>query len=108
MTDQELIQTIGQVVDTKIEPMKKDIQSLKDEMQEFRANFKRMEAQINGVRVYLDTDMQRTLNLLLEGQMALLDRVVPPEKYEALEVRASALEMAVRQHSQEIQELKLA
>ena len=63
---------------------------------------------MSGVRVYMDIELNRTLKLLLEGQKAIWDRATPPERYDVLEVRTSALEMAVKQHTQEIQELKLA
>lgn len=129
MTDQELLQAIGQVVESKMEPMRQDIQSLKmdvqalkedvqalkEDVQDLKARMdsleKRvgtLEEQMTGVRVYLDTDLDRTLKLLLEGQQAIWDRATPPERYDALEVRTTALEMAVKQHSQQLQELKLA
>ena len=129
MTDQELLQAIGQVVESKMEPMHQDIRMLREDVQGLKVQMDSLEqrvgrleqrmdsleqrvgaleGQMAGVRVYIDTDLHRTLNLLLEGQQALWDRFVPSEKFETLEVRTAALEMAVKQHSQEIQELKLA
>lgn len=164
MTDLELLQAIGQVVEAKMEPMRQDIrdlkedigqlkqdvgilkedvgvlkqevsmlkedvgvlkqdvgmlkedvsmlkedtQTLKGEVRELQQNYSQLEAKVDGVRIYIDTDLHRTLNLLMEGQQAVLDRVTPTEKYEALEIRTSALEMAVKQHSAQIQELMYA
>lgn len=115
MTDQELLQAIGQVVESKIEPIRQDIHAIKEDVRALQENYTKLESrvgtleeQITCVRVYMDTELDRTLKLLLEGQQAVWDRATPPERYDALEVRTSALEMAVRQHSQEIQELKLA
>lgn len=129
MTDLELIQAIGQVVEAKMEPMRQDIRGLKEdvktlrkdiqtlkedmqvlkgEVQELQQDYSVLETKVDGARVYIDTDLCRTLNLLMEGQQAVLDRVTPPEKYETLEIRTSALEMAVRQHSSQIQELMYA
>lgn len=136
MTDQELLQAIGQVVESKMEPMRQDICALKDDvrllkgdvqilkediqglkdhvqglhqrMDSLETKYTKLEEKVDGVRIYMDTDLHRTLNLLMEGQKAVLDRVTPPERYEALEVRTSALEMAVRQHSCQIQELMYA
>lgn len=136
MTDQELLQAIGQVVETKMDPMRQDIQGIKEDIQGVKEDIRKLdqrvgaleqqvgalgqqvrtldqrvgtlEEQMTGVRVYLDTDLRRTLNLLLEGQKAVWDRATPPERYDELEVRTSALELAVKQHSQEIQDLKLA
>ena len=157
MTDQELLQAIGQVVEAKIEPLRQDICELKEQVGHLESRMDHLESrmdrleervgrlesrmdslesrmdsleetvgslkttvaglesrvgtleeQMTCVRVYMDTELDRTLKLLLEGQQAVWDRAVPPERYDALEVRTSALEMAVKQHSQEIQELKLA
>lgn len=115
MTDQELLQAIGEVVETKMEPMRQDVHTIKEDVRSLQKNFTKLEKRVGdleekvtGIRVYIDTDLDRTLKLLLEGQQAVWDRATPPERYDALEVRMSALEMAVKQHSQEIQELKLA
>lgn len=150
MTDQELLQAIGQVVEAKIDPMRQDIHTIKNDVRTLQENYAKLEKQVGGlektveglsekvssldekvgsldekvsalekrvggleekvtgIRVYIDTDLNRTLNLLLEGQKAVWDRATPPEQYDALEVRTSALEVAVRQHSREIEELMLA
>ena len=157
MTDQELLQAIGQVVEAKIEPLRQDICELKEQVGHLESRMDRLEEKVDRlesrmdrleervgrlesrmdsleetvgglketvaglesrvgtleeqmtcVRVYMDTELDRTLKLLLEGQQAVWDRAVPPERYDTLEIRTSALEMAVKQHSREIQELKLA
>jgi len=154
MTDQELIQAIGQVVETvveaKLEPirqdihglkedvrslkdevqtlkedvhamkgevqalkedvqtLKEDVQSLKGEVQELQHNFGQLESKVYGIRIYMDTEQKRTLNLLLEGQQALWDRFVPHEEFGPLEDRTEVLELTVKRHSKEIRELQLA
>ena len=103
MTDQELIQAIGQVVESKIEPLRKDIGELKNQVGQLEVRIDRLEVRmdqletrvgqletnVNGMRVYMDTEQKRTLNLLLED-------------------RTQVLELTVKLHSQEIQELQLA
>ena len=122
MTDQELIQAIGQVVESKIEPLRKDIGELKNQVGQLEVRIDRLEVRmdqletrvgqletnVNGMRVYMDTEQKRTLNLLLEGQQALWDRFVPQEKFDPLEDRTQVLELTVKLHSPEIQELQLA
>lgn len=115
MTDQELLQAIGQVVEAKLEPVRQDICELKESVQRLETRMDKLEArtdkleeQVQGIRVYMDTDQRRTLNLLLEGQQALWDRFVPHEEYEPLKGRTEVLEATVRRHSQEIRELQLA
>ena len=122
MTDQELLQAIGQVVEAKLEPIRQDICELKESaqrletrmdkletrMDKLEARTNKLEEQVQGIRVYMDTDQRRTLNLLLEGQQALWDRFVPHEEYDPLKDRTEVLEATVRRHSQEIRELQLA
>ena len=143
MTDQELLQAIGQVVEAKLEPIRQDICELKGSVQRLETRMDhletkmdsletrmdhletrmdsletrmdsletrvgKLEEQVQGIRVYMETDQRRTLNLLLEGQQALWDRFVPHEKFEPLEDRTEVLEAAVRRHSQEIRELQFA
>lgn len=115
MTDQELLQAIGQIVEAKMEPVRQNICTIKEDVQALKENFTKLEKRVSGleetvtgIRVYIDADLDRTLKLLLEDQQAIWDRATPPERYDALEVRASALEMAVKQHGQEIQKLKFA
>lgn len=115
MTDQELLQAIGQVVEAKLEPIRQDICELKESAQRLETRMDKLEArtnkleeQVQGIRVYMDTDQRRTLNLLLEGQQALWDRFVPHEEYDPLKDRTEVLEATVRRHSQEIRELQLA
>lgn len=136
MTDQELLQAIGQVVEAKLDPVRQDIRGLKEDVQGLKESVQRLEnrmdkletridqletrmdrlesrtdkleEQVQGVRIYMETDQRRTLNLLLEGQQALWDRFVPHEEYEPLKDRTEVLEATVRRHSQEIRELQLA
>ena len=134
MTDQELLQAIGQVVETKLEPIRQEICGLKEDFQsligdvqviqnkvEYLENtVNRLDAKVSGlenqmremddkllnVRVCIDTDLSRTLSLLLEGQQALWDRFVPQEEYDSLEHRTEILELTAKRHSQEIRELR--
>lgn len=152
MTDQELLQAIGQVVEnaveSKLEPVRQDIHELKEQVGRVEQRIDRLESkvdslekrmdrleskvdslekrmdrleskvdgletrvvslepQMTGIRVYMDTELDRTLKLLLEGQQALWDRFVPYEEFNPLEGRTEVLELTVKRHSQEIRELQ--
>ena len=143
MTDQELLQAIGQVVEAKLDPVRQDICELKGSVQRLDGRMDRLELnmdrlesrmdqlesrikqlelgidklerrteeleeKVNGIRIYMDTEQKRTMNLLLEGQQALWDRFVPNEEYDPLKERTDVLELVVKRHSQEIRELQLA
>ena len=134
MTDQELLQANGQVVEAKLEPIRQEICGLKEDFQsligdvqviqkkvEYLENtvnrldakesglenqMREMDDKLLSVRVCIDTDLSRTLSLLLEGQQALWDRFVPQEEYDSLEHRTEILELTAKRHSQEIRELR--
>ena len=129
MTDQELLQAIGQVIEAKLDPVRQDICELKGSIQRLDSRMDQLESRIkqlelgmdklesrteeleekvNGIRIYMDTEQKRTMNLLLEGQQALWDRFVPNEEYDPLKDRTEVLELVVKRHSQEIRELQLA
>ena len=129
MTDQELLQAIGQVIEAKLDPVRQDICELKGSVQRLDGRMDQLESRIkqlelgmdklknqteeleekvNGIRIYMDTEQKRTMNLLLEGQQALWDRFVPNEEYDSLKERTEVLELVVKRHSQEIRELQLA
>ena len=142
MTDQELLQAIGQVVEAKMEPIRQDIHELKADVQGLKADVETLMTDVQGLRVdvetlktdvqelkvgytsldkqvstlkdqvtnvrlYLENEQKRTLNLLLEGQQALWDRFVPHEEFDPLEDRTEVLALTVQRHSQEIRELQL-
>lgn len=136
MTDQELLQAIGQVVEDKMEPMRLSIRELRNSVQRLDSRMDRLEfnmdrldsrlkqvesrmdklevkadkleEQVQGIRIYMDTDQRRELNLLLEGQQALWDRFAPREELEPLKDRVEVLELTAKRHSQEIWELQPA
>ena len=142
MTDQELLQAIGQVVEAKMEPIRQDIHELKADVQGLKADVETLKTDVQGLRVdvetlktdvqelkvgytsldkqvstlkdqvtnvrlYLENEQKRTLNLLLEGQQALWDRFVPHDEFDPLEDRTEVLALTVQRHSQEIRELQL-
>ena len=142
MTDQELLQAIGQVVEAKMEPIRQDIHELKADVQGLKADVETLKTDVQGLRVdvetlktdvqelkvgytsldkqvstlkdqvtnvrlYLENEQKRTLNLLLEGQQALWDRFVHHEEFDPLEDRTEVLALTVQRHSQEIRELQL-
>ena len=61
-----------------------------------------------GIKVVLENEVRRDLNLLAEGHAAILERLPSQEEKEALEARMDAMEAAIRLHSKQIRELKKA
>lgn len=64
--------------------------------------------EISGIKVIIDTEIRRDINLLAEGQAAILARLPDPAEMEDVQERLSAAEAVLKVHSQEIHRLKLA
>lgn len=115
MTDQELLQAIGQVVEhkmsrleSKIDRLESKVEQLGVKVDQLETRVDALETQMTSVRVYIDVELKQTLTLLLEGQQALWNRFVSHEEFESLEDRTEILELTVKRHSQEIRELRFA
>lgn len=68
----------------------------------------RLEVDVSGIKVRLDMDIQRQLNLLAEGQEEILTRMPSEEDMDIINGRLDTLEAVVKKHSKEIAELKKA
>lgn len=90
MTDQELLNAIEKIV----APIKSELASVRDD--------------VSGIKVILDVDIRRDINLLAEGHEMILDRLPDPMEVEALDARLSAVETVVKKHSRDIQDLRKA
>ena len=60
------------------------------------------------MKLLLDTEVTAKFNLLAEGQQAILEKLVPMSRIEAVEADIAILKQAVRAMNQEIDELKKA
>lgn len=59
-------------------------------------------------RVIIESSVMKKLDLLIEGQQALLDTLAPKSRVEELEEEVSFLKSIVRLHSQRLAELEKA
>ncbi|MCD7948632.1 MAG: hypothetical protein LUG13_10210 [Oscillospiraceae bacterium] len=60
------------------------------------------------IKFLLDTEVQTRFNLLAEGQQIILEKLVPASRVEALEEDVQVLKTAVRQLSEDMEQLKRA
>ncbi len=60
------------------------------------------------MRVIIESDINPKLNLLAEGQQAILEKLVPRSRVDDLEEEVKFLKIVVRQMNEEIQRLKKA
>ena len=95
-------------LDTKVASLDAKVTSLDTKVASLDAKVNSLDADVRGIKVVLENEVRRDLNLLAEGHAAILERLPSQEEKEALEARMDAMEAAIRLHSKQIRELKKA
>lgn len=67
-----------------------------------------MRADISGIKVRLDTEIERKINLLAEGQELMLEKLERLDDMEVMDTRITALEAMVKKLNRDIEKLKRA
>ena len=93
-------------LDTKVASLDAKVNSLDTKVASLDAKVNSLDADVRGIKVVLENEVRRDLNLLAEGHAAILERLPSQEEKEALEARMDAMEAAIRLHSKQIRELK--
>ena len=100
MIDKDMLEAMGQLLDSKLEPINSRLNRMEDDLNSVKADV----AQI--------PDMRRDINLILEGQQGInekfqkLDKVA--EDVEEIKVKVTALEEVTRSNTSQIKELRIA
>ena len=92
MLEEKDFERIQSMIDNSVEKAKDDM------LRQSAAN----------TRVIIESSVDKKLQLLLEGQQALLDTLAPKSRVEELEEEVSFLKSVVRLHSQRLTELEKA
>ena len=118
MTEKEMLELMKQalepvhekltVLDTKMTSLDEKVNSLDAKVTSLDEKVNSLDADVRGIKVVLENEVRRDLNLLAEGHAAILERLPSQEEKEALEARMDAMEAAIRLHSKQIRELKKA
>ena len=95
-------------MDEKVNSLDAKVTSLDTKVASLDAKVNSLDADVRGIKVVLENEVRRDLNLLVEGHAAILERLPSQEEKEALEARMDAIEAAIRLHSKQIRELKKA
>ena len=67
-----------------------------------------MQVDISGIKVRLDTEIERKINLLAEGQELMLEKLERLDDMEVMDTRITALEAMVKKLNRDIEKLKRA
>ena len=95
-------------LDAKVASLDEKVNSLDTKVASLDEKVNSLDADVRGIKVVLENEVRRDLNLLVEGHAAILERLPSQEEKEALEARMDAMEAAIRLHSKQIRELKKA
>lgn len=95
-------------LDEKVNSLDTKVASLDAKVASLDEKVNSLDADVRGIKVVLENEVRRDLNLLAEGHAAILERLPSQEEKEALEARMDAMEAAIRLHSKQIRELKKA
>ena len=68
----------------------------------------RLQIDVSGIKVRLDTEVRTQFNLLAEGQQTIIETMTPKDRSDELEADVVVLKTAVKMLSQEVAELKKA
>lgn len=104
MIDKDMLEAIGQIMDSKLgkalEPIHSDIRTMKNDIQSLKADNAKL------------ITLEKKVDLLLEGQQGMnekfskLDQVA--EDVEEIKIKVSALEEVSRSQASQIREIRLA
>ncbi len=98
MVDKEMLEAIGQLMDSRLAPIQADLADVRQRMTK--------------MEIHQENVTDKNIQLLIEGQQGMnekfrkLDKVA--EDVEEIKVKASALEEAARSQSSQIKELRIA
>ena len=106
MLDKDDLQAIAQLMTQQEQRL---IQLMAQQEQRFVHMMADQKEQIiHEVKVLIEADVMPKFNLLADGQAAILEKMAPADKLEALEDRVTVLEAVTKKHSRDILELKKA
>lgn len=112
MNNEEKILGMLEKLTEKVEGMDQRMDRMEGRMDRMEGRMDRMESDISGIKVRLDVDVQRQLNLLAEGHSRLVERLDALEEVRELaeetKDKVDVIYAVVKRHSGDIAELKKA
>ena len=113
--EEKILEAIAQLksgMDESIAQLRSEMETRFDKVEtrlgKVETRLGKVESDVAGVRVLVDVDIEKNLNLLAEGHQTLLETLTPKTKTEELEENDILLRMAVAALSKDVAELKKA
>jgi len=111
MTDNELLLSISEIMDKKIEPLKKDMQSMKDELKEDIQTVRRdiennIKPDIHKIKLDIENNIKPNIRILAENYLPSAKRYeIETNKIEALESDIGLMKKVITEHSEKLQKI---
>ena len=126
MTDNELLLSISEIMDKKIEPLKKDMQSMKDELKEDIQTVRRdiennikpdihkikldiennIKSDIHKIKLDIENNIKPNIRILAENYLPSAKRYeMETNKIEALESDIGLMKKVITEHSEKLQKI---
>ena len=103
------VQQLDQRFSSQLGQVEERFSSRLDQVEEkLSSRLDQVENRMDGLSVLLDLEIRKKIDLLVEGQEALMERLPDPAQADDIEHRLSAVEMVVKVHSRDINDLKKA
>jgi hypothetical protein len=88
--------------------IKEEISPIKQDIARLEQNMSQLDQDMTRLKILMENDIQKQLNLLAEGQRLILERLPKPGVIEELQDRVDTHEIVLTKHSVEIAALKKA
>lgn len=106
MVDNELLQAMSEMLDTKLNPIKEDVSSLKEDVSSLKTSVNKLDQRVSSLEMTLETETNRNIKIIAENHVDLsrkLDAALKVEnEKELLLIRVNTLENEVRKIKEKI------
>lgn len=110
MIDHEFLQAISELMDKKLEPIKKDIVDMKSDIDTMKSDIDIMKSDIQKLQLHIENITDRNLQILAENHLSLVDKlnqaIKVSDKTILYEIKVNYLTERVEKLEQEIKEIK--
>ena len=92
----------------RMDSMEGRLDRMEGQMGSMEGRIGSLEKNVSGIRMDIENRIDPTLQMLAEGQAAILEKVAPKTRVEALEDKVDFLETVVRRITRDVEDLKKA
>ena len=99
----EDLQAIGQMMDSKLEPLKTDMQEVKSDLQNVKSDLQEVKERVTRIELTQENVILPRIQLLAEGHNGIVDRLERldelPDQVEDIQSTVSVLKHVFKEHT---------